>query len=60
MDLKKYQQFCQDIALIKEYFLKKKEGGKLSNLAAGMILDFFIKELSNDFYNQSVYAAIAI
>lgn len=42
------------ISKIKNYFLEEKEE-ELGDLACGMILDFIIKELSSEFYNQGVY-----
>jgi len=42
------------ISAIKYYFLKDREE-ELGDLAAGLILDFIIKELAPEFYNQGVY-----
>lgn len=42
------------ISKIKNYFLEEREE-ELGDLVCGMILDFIIKELSNEFYNQGVY-----
>ncbi|WP_138205798.1 DUF2164 domain-containing protein [Haloimpatiens lingqiaonensis] len=42
------------ISSIKEYFFNERDE-ELGDLAAGLILDFFIKELSTEFYNQGVY-----
>jgi uncharacterized protein (DUF2164 family) len=42
------------ISAIKYYFLKEREE-ELGDLAAGLILDFIIKELAPEFYNQGVY-----
>lgn len=42
------------ISAIKYYFLKEREE-ELGDLASGMILDFIIKELAPEFYNQGVY-----
>ncbi|GAA0122600.1 MAG: DUF2164 domain-containing protein [Clostridium argentinense] len=42
------------ISKIKNYFLEEREE-ELGDLACGMILDFIIEELSNEFYNQGVY-----
>ncbi|WP_461615032.1 DUF2164 domain-containing protein [Clostridium sp. Marseille-QA1073] len=42
------------ISKIKNYFLEEREE-ELGDLACGMILDFIIKELSSEFYNQGVY-----
>lgn len=39
---------------IKTYFLDERDE-ELGDLAAGLILDFFINELSSEFYNQGVY-----
>ena len=41
------------IRLIKEYYFNERDE-ELGDLAAGMILDFFIKELAPEFYNQGV------
>lgn len=42
------------ISLIKDYFLKER-GEDLGDLAATLILDFFIEKLAPEFYNQGVY-----
>ncbi|WP_035290973.1 DUF2164 domain-containing protein [Clostridium sp. KNHs214] len=42
------------ISSIKEYFFNERDE-ELGDLAAGLILDFFIEELSMEFYNQGVY-----
>jgi len=42
------------ISAIKYYFLKEREE-ELGDLAAGMLLDFIIKDLAPEFYNQGVY-----
>ncbi|WP_102400456.1 DUF2164 domain-containing protein [Haloimpatiens massiliensis] len=42
------------ISSIKEYFFNERDE-QLGDLAAGLILDFFIEELSTEFYNQGVY-----
>ena len=42
------------ISKIKYYFLKEREE-ELGDLASNMILDFVIKELASEFYNQGVY-----
>lgn len=42
------------ISAIKYYFLKEREE-ELGDLAAGLILDFILKELAPEFYNQGVY-----
>ncbi|MDD4503945.1 MAG: DUF2164 domain-containing protein [Clostridiaceae bacterium] len=42
------------LSAIKYYFLKEREE-ELGDLASGMILDFIIKELAPEFYNQGVY-----
>lgn len=42
------------ISKIKEYF-KKERDESLGDLAASLILDFFIEELSYEFYNQGVF-----
>lgn len=46
------------IAEIKKYFSEEREED-LGDLSASLILDFFIKELSTEFYNQGVYDAYA-
>ncbi|HEY5562306.1 MAG TPA: DUF2164 domain-containing protein [Clostridiaceae bacterium] len=42
------------IASIKTYFLIEREE-ELGGLAAGLILDFFIKEIAVEIYNQGVF-----
>lgn len=42
------------LSAIKHYFLKEREE-ELGDLAAGLILDFIIKDLAPEFYNQGVY-----
>lgn len=42
------------ISEIKTYFLNEREED-LGDLAAGLILDFFIEKLAPEFYNQGVY-----
>lgn len=42
------------IDLIKTFFQKERDED-LGNLSAGMILDFFMKELAPEFYNQGIY-----
>ncbi|HBC92109.1 MAG TPA: DUF2164 domain-containing protein [Pelotomaculum sp.] len=42
------------ISLIKAYFLEERDE-TLGDLAAGIILDFFIDKLAPEFYNQGVY-----
>jgi uncharacterized protein (DUF2164 family) len=42
------------IAAIKNYFLKEREE-EIGDLAAGILLDFIIKELAPEFYNQGVF-----
>ncbi|HYF81948.1 MAG TPA: DUF2164 domain-containing protein [Clostridia bacterium] len=42
------------ISAIKYYFLKEREE-EIGDLASNMILDFIIKELAPEFYNQGVY-----
>lgn len=44
------------IAQIKNYFAKEREED-LGDLAAGMILDFFMEKLAPEIYNQGVYDA---
>ncbi|RUT61586.1 DUF2164 domain-containing protein [Clostridium botulinum] len=41
---------------IKEYFYNEREE-ELGDLAAGMILDFFLEELATEIYNKGVYDA---
>ncbi|WP_286723975.1 DUF2164 domain-containing protein [Pelotomaculum sp. PtaB.Bin117] len=42
------------ISAIQTYFLNERED-KLGDLAASLILDFFIEKLAPEFYNQGVY-----
>jgi uncharacterized protein (DUF2164 family) len=42
------------VSSIKKYFLDEKEE-TIGDLAAGLLLDFIIKELGPEFYNQGVY-----
>lgn len=42
------------ITSIQEYFLKERKE-KIGNLAATLLLDFFIENLATEFYNQGVY-----
>ncbi|MDD4237321.1 MAG: DUF2164 domain-containing protein [Desulfotomaculaceae bacterium] len=42
------------ISAIKTYFMKEREEN-LGDLAAGIILDFFIEKLAPEIYNQGVY-----
>jgi uncharacterized protein (DUF2164 family) len=42
------------IATIKNYFLKEREE-EIGDLAAGIMLDFIVKDLAPEFYNQGVY-----
>ncbi len=42
------------IDLIKTFFLKERDED-LGDLSASVILDFFIKELAPEFYNQGVF-----
>jgi uncharacterized protein (DUF2164 family) len=41
---------------IKGYFLKEREE-EIGDLAAGLMLDFFLEKLAPAFYNQGVYDA---
>lgn len=41
------------VTAIKNHFLKEREE-EIGDLAAGLILDFIIKELAPEFYNQGV------
>lgn len=42
------------ISSIKTYFIKERDEN-LGDLAAGIILDFFIEKLAPEFYNHGVY-----
>ena len=42
------------ISEIKTYFLNERDED-LGDLAAGLILDFFIEKIATEFYNQGVY-----
>lgn len=42
------------ISLIKDYFIKERQED-LGDLAAMLILDFFIEKIAPEFYNQGVY-----
>jgi len=42
------------VTAIKDYFLTVREE-KIGDLAAGLLLDFIIEELAQEFYNQGVY-----
>ncbi len=42
------------VSQIKAWFLKEREE-ELGDLAAILILDFFMEKLANEFYNQGVY-----
>jgi uncharacterized protein (DUF2164 family) len=42
------------ISAIKNYYLKEREE-EIGDLASDLILDFIIKELAPEFYNQGVY-----
>lgn len=42
------------ITSIKNYFQNEREED-LGDLASGMILDFFMEELADEFYNQGVW-----
>jgi len=42
------------IESIKNYFDNEREE-ELGNLASGLILDFFMEELADEFYNQGVW-----
>jgi uncharacterized protein (DUF2164 family) len=44
------------VALIREYFLNERELD-LGDLAASLILEFFVEKLAATFYNQGVYDA---
>lgn len=41
------------ISAVKNYYLKERDE-EIGDLAAGLILDFIIKELAPEFYNQGV------
>ncbi|MFZ5353109.1 MAG: DUF2164 family protein [Bacillota bacterium] len=38
-----------------KYFFKKERDEDLGDLAASLILDFFIEKLAQEFYNEGVY-----
>lgn len=42
------------IGQIKTFFLKEKEE-EIGDLAAGLLLDFIIDKLADEFYNQGIY-----
>ena len=42
------------VSKIKAYFLEEREE-ELGDLASGLILNFIIEELAEEFYNQGVY-----
>lgn len=42
------------LSAVKYYFLKERDE-ELGDLAASMFLDFIIKEIAPEFYNQGVY-----
>lgn len=42
------------ISSIKTYFFEER-GEEIGDLAAGLILNFIIEELAQEFYNQGVY-----
>ncbi|MFZ3172144.1 MAG: DUF2164 domain-containing protein [Carboxydocellales bacterium] len=42
------------ISAIQEFFLKQREE-ELGELAAALILDFFIDKMAKEFYNQGVF-----
>lgn len=44
------------ILAIKTYFLKERDE-ELGDLASSLILDFFMKELASEFYNQGIQDA---
>lgn len=44
------------ISEIKDFFMTEREE-ELGDLAAGMILDFFMKKLAPEIYNQGIYDA---
>ncbi len=48
------EQRDEMIALIKDYFLKERDQD-LGDLAAALVLDFFMEKLAPAFYNQGVY-----
>lgn len=50
------QKKSEMIKAIQAYFLKERDEG-LGELAATLILDFFVEELAQEFYNQGVYDA---
>lgn len=42
------------VSKIKTYFLNEREE-ELGDLAAGLILNFIVEELAQEFYNQGIY-----
>ena len=42
------------LALIKNYFLKERDE-EIGDLAAELILDFFLEKLGPEIYNQGIY-----
>ncbi|MBN2878279.1 MAG: DUF2164 domain-containing protein [Clostridia bacterium] len=44
------------ILVIKQYFLEERDE-EIGDLAANLILNFVVKELAPEFYNQGVYDA---
>lgn len=42
------------ISKIKDYFLNERDE-ELGDLAAALILDFFVENIAPEFYNQGVY-----
>jgi uncharacterized protein (DUF2164 family) len=42
------------ITMIKNYFLKERDE-EIGDLAAKLILDFFLEKLGPDIYNQGIY-----
>ncbi|HWQ29794.1 MAG TPA: DUF2164 domain-containing protein [Negativicutes bacterium] len=44
----------EDMVSALKYYFDKERDEELGDLAAGMLLDFIIKELAPEFYNQGV------
>ena len=44
------------VPLIRKYFLEEREM-EIGDLAASLILDFFMESLADEFYNQGIYDA---
>jgi len=44
------------VPLIRKYFLEEREM-EIGDLAASLILDFFVENMADEFYNQGIYDA---